>query len=334
MPIPRDNELLEPLLSCFPNVSQLEMNNVRWDNLRPEVRDHFLTQFKSMTLVSMCDVKFHSLDDLLHLLHGFPHLRTLHLRRVQWDTEAEWTCPSNHVMRVASRTVPELRELMLYEAPSSSSFLSGLFAGGNITCDRELRRLGLDWGDGHEDDLSILNNLVRASRSLYTLELDLSWHGESNNVFIDECYIPFTTILLNAVPLIPLDLSCNPNLRGIWLDGLLLDSPSSPTSLKTSWLPSLISSIISPNVIQIVLYIFLGNTDGVKLLDLERIDGTLSGPRFAQLQHLGFIVTILPHPDWSLPSRPDVQRIIKKRMPKAHERGILKFQTGDLLRTV
>lgn len=169
------------------------MDNVRWDNLRPEVRQHFLTQFKSITVVSMRDVKFHSLGDLLRLIRGFPYLRTLHLRRIQWEVESEWAFSPNAVTQDACCAVPILRELTVYEAPSSSWFLNGLFDSGEMKCERELRRIGLDWGDGQEDDLSILNNLVRASRSLHTLELDLSWHGEFNYVHRGQLCRPYNS---------------------------------------------------------------------------------------------------------------------------------------------
>ncbi|CAL1716744.1 unnamed protein product [Somion occarium] len=298
VPIPRDEELTVSVLSCFHKVSQMELHNMRWDNLRFDVQDYFATRYTSLTIFDLYDVEFQNLDDLLRLVRGFYNVHSLQLRKVWWETETD---PPT----IVPSPPLHLRELMVYETSSSASFIIGLFG---TTHPENLQRIAVDWGDG--DDLAILDDFVQsAGPSLRTLEVDLSWHA----------------------PLAPLDLRLNTDLRDVWLDGLLLDEPNSPAAFQPTWIPSLLNSITSPCMIEVVFYIFLGNLDGLKLLDMEQLDRIFSGPRFRNMKVIGFMLVILPHPDWRLPSRSDVQEIIRQRMPRTNARGLLRFRSHELL---
>lgn len=85
-PIPRDTELRASLLTLFPNVEQFDLVNMRWGRLRSEVRHYFVGPHSHMiSALSLREVAFPALGELVRLVRGLRALKVLRLRCVVWE---------------------------------------------------------------------------------------------------------------------------------------------------------------------------------------------------------------------------------------------------------
>jgi len=203
-PVPRDNELTPSLLALFTRVDSLHLVHMRWDDLRPSVRDYFHSGYLELSTLHLGDVEFSKSSHLLHFLRCLPRLTLLHLRRVTWCSKEE----GHHHRGPEHSRLAHLREVRVYECTSSAVFICGLFCGGN---GEALERIALDWGESENPD--VLRRLIlTAGESLQTLEVDVSWQGMWRiNYPVDHNSLVFC--IESAVPL---DLGRNCNLEELW----------------------------------------------------------------------------------------------------------------------
>ncbi|EPS98993.1 hypothetical protein FOMPIDRAFT_1125184 [Fomitopsis schrenkii] len=284
------------VVGALPQLRALELESLNWSTLQlgPKSACAFLDAIYRLERLVLANVHFGCSSQVQDVLAVAANLTEFHCDRVYWSYwSPERTHSYAHPLGLRSEPDrPPLRRLVMRPGSPSRLFTDWLVYPG---CELHVQELDVHW---RERELTrTLGELLRATGShLESLSLDLSRSvGEAA-----------------LSPASGIDLSANPNLRRVRLEGTVLPDCS-------SWVSALVAQLVSAQLEVVEVVLLAPCLQHLHAFDWPLLNRALAHPRFEGVQ-VKFDVGLAV---WQGNNRELARDIIHDALPDFGSRGEL-----------
>ncbi|RDB29705.1 hypothetical protein Hypma_013786 [Hypsizygus marmoreus] len=295
-----------PLLSAIRSIT---ISDISWDSLQPEAKA-VIASLRQVTSVFWKNTVFGNLDDLMQFCDiSYPNLQKLKVRRF------EVAKPKVQGGSVSSSTAITFHHLRLLDVDTGQEFHPFLSMSPLWHIRPQLIET-LCLNNISMNDIALIAALINGmGASLRYLALDIA--------------ISATVAAMsgNAINLAPVSLLQNTNLRTIEISTIQI-LPDNP--LDTSWLQAIMSTIVSPQLEAITLWVLavrgLATGFGFRAFESSLVQRTdLLKLATVRVKFTGMYA-------WRKEFQAGIIQEVEEQLPVLHERGLLHVDTQNSLR--